>query len=104
VKCDIQIDGSHDEYRFGIPFLEAFTTTYVYQAHDVVEGDPDYNITYLEIGVNGFAPAGTWIYDPWIEVEEGWDWELIIGIVIGSIIGVVVLGVWCYCCYKFNKC
>ena len=30
VMCDIKIDGSHDEYRLGIPFLESFTTTYVY--------------------------------------------------------------------------
>ena len=31
IKCDIKIDGSHDEYRFGIPFLESFTTTFNYQ-------------------------------------------------------------------------
>ena len=28
--CYYKIDGGHDEYRFGIPFLEQFTTTYVY--------------------------------------------------------------------------
>ena len=30
IMCLMLIDGSHDEFRFGIPFLESFTTSYHY--------------------------------------------------------------------------
>ena len=56
VQCNIKIDGSHDEYRFGIPFLESFIVSYNYEHHDVIAGDPDYNATYLRLGVNRYAP------------------------------------------------
>ena len=54
-RCVFMIDGDHDEYRFGIPFLEQFTTTFVYQEHDVLPDDPSYRETYLEIGLSRYA-------------------------------------------------